>query len=277
MTWPTWPALPAWLLVVAAAALPATAAADSPWQLDLAARQEWQQWRETDAEGRRLVAEDGRLSGLAATLRWAPAQAGFAALSLAGWQGVRDYDGLSNRGQPAQTRSDLRQALIRVEAGLAPSPARWPGDSGTPEPATWHWQPTVAVEAWQWHRHLRDAAGAAGYPERYRQGMVLLGLSAQNAAGWRLLLELGGGPGGRNQLRLPGRDETSLPLGTARSARLALGGDLAPAWRWDVDLQALSLAAGQERPVTLQGVPLQSARQPRTALRRLQLQLSWRL
>lgn len=263
MTRAAWPAL-LWGL---AAALPAAAA--SPWQLDLALRQDWQQWRETDADGRRLVAEDGRLSGLAATLRWAPADAGFAAVSLAGWQGARDYDGLTSRGQPVQTRSDLRHGLIRAEAGLAPAPLAWPGG--------WQWQPTLAVEGWQWQRRLRDAAGAAGYPERYRQGLVLLGLAAQDAAGWRLLLELGGGPGGRNALQLPGRDATALPLGTARSARLAVGGDVAPGWRWDLDLQALSLAAGQERPITLQGVPLQSARQPRTAWRRMQLQLSWRL
>lgn len=65
-------------------------------------------------------------------------------------------------------------------------------------------------------------------------------------------------------------------MGAAASLRLMLGGELAPAWRWSLAAERLTLQAGDERPITLQGVPLQSARQPRTEQRRLQLQLSWR-
>lgn len=251
-----------------AAGASAAASAASPWQWELSGRQDWQHWRETGADGRRLVAEDGRLSGVAATLRWAPPQSTAWAITAAGWQGVRDYEGLTNRGQSVRTRSDLQHALIRTEV------------AGTARPLAsgWQWQPTAALELWQWRRELRGVDNAAGYPERYRQGVLLLGAQAQTgdaSDGWRLRLEAGGGPGGVNRLQLPGRDVASLPLGVARSARVAFGAAITPAWRWDVEVQAVSLAAGAERAITLQGVPLQAARQPHTTWRRGQLQLSW--
>jgi len=253
-------------LALLAGLLAPPAWADAGWQAELATAQEWQQWRETGSDGRRLVSEDGRLAGLSAALRWtAPGVVQFGLRQDLLW-GVRSYRGLSNRGAELQTRSELGQALTRLDGTLAPRPLQ----------AGWSWQPVAAAEFWQWKRRLRDTPQASGYPERYRQGLLLLGLQAQGEGGTLARLEVGGGWGGRNRVELPGRDPASLPLGAAASLRLMLGGELAPAWRWSVTAERLTLQAGDERPVTLQGVPLQSARQPRTEQRRLQLQLSWR-
>lgn len=253
-------------LALLAGLLAPVARAESPWQAELAGQQEWQQWRETGSDGQRLLKEDGRLSGLSATWRWAPAGAATAALRLGVLRGVRDYLGVSNQGQAVRTRSDVGHDFAHIEGGLAPQAL----------PAGWRWQALAAAEFWQWRRHLRDAGNVSGYPERYRQGLLFAGLQLAGDSGWLARLEAGGGPGGRNRVQLPGRDPADLPLGSARSWRLALGAPLAPAWRWELMAEDLKLAAGAERPITLQGVPLQSARQPRTELRRLQLQLVWR-
>lgn len=249
-----------------AALLPQAQAAESAWRHEVAAQQEWQQWRETGPEGRRLAAEDGRLVGVAATLAWAPRQAPTAALRVGGLWGARDYRGLSNRGAEASTRSDLSHAFVRAEAGLAPQPLA----------GTWQWQPLAAAEAWQWRRRLRDTGAALGYPERFRQGLVMLGLQAVDESGGLLRLEAGTGPAGSNRVELPGRDVADLPLGRAQSWRFALGGAMAAGWHWELTAERLAFAAGDERAIRLQGIPLQSARQPRTELRRLQFQLSWR-
>lgn len=253
-------------LALLAGLLALPAGAQSPWQLELAGQQDWQSLRETAADGRRLVAEDGRLDGVAATLRWAPlGGAASAALRLGVLRGVRDYQGLSNQGQAIATRSDVTHRVVRAEGALAARALT----------GHWQWQPLAAAEFWQWRRHLRDAGPAAGYPERYRQGLLLLGLQAQNDAGWLARLEAGGGPGGHNRVQLPGRDATTLPLGSARVWRATLGAAITPAWKAELAAEHLRLGAGEERAITLQGVPLQSARQPRTELRRLQLQLGW--
>ncbi|MDR7267597.1 hypothetical protein J2X20_000226 [Pelomonas saccharophila] len=252
-------------LALLAGLLAPPARADSPWQAELAGQQEWQQWRETGGDGRRLLTEDGRLSGLSASWRWAPPGSATVALRLGVLRGARDYRGFSNQGNEVQTRSDVGHDFVRVEGGPAP----WPLAGG------WHGQALAAAELWQWRRHLRDAGSVSGYPEHYRQGLLLVGLQAASDSGWQLGIEAGGGPRGRNRVQLPGRDPAELPLGSVRTWRASLGDAFMPGWRWALTAERLTLGAGEEKPITLQGVPLQSARQPRTELRRLQLQLIW--
>lgn len=253
--------------VALVALLAGPACAESPWAFELGGQQEWQRWRETGSDGRRLVNEDGRLSGVAVGLSWKSSDDGAALALRAGLlQGLRDYDGMSSRGAEVKSRSGIRNAFIGVEGSLAARSLF----------ASWQWQPRAAVELWQWRRRLNDAGAASGYPECYRQDLLLLGVQALGHSGWRARFDVGGGPGGRNRVQLPGRDVASLPLGEARVWRVGLGAEVAPAWRWDVMHESLSLGAGDERAITLQGVPLQAARQPRTTQRRLQLQLSWR-
>lgn len=239
--------------------------AEPVWRAELAAQQEWQQWRETSGDGRRLVAEDGRLGGLAATLHWTPSETAKLALRAGILQGVRDYQGVTSLGQAAQTRSDVEHGFARLHAVLPHSLSI----------ADWQWQPSVAAEYWQWRRHLRDAGMARGYAERYRQGVMLVGLQGRSESGWLAQLEVGGGMGGHNRVELPGRDTARLPLGAARTWRATLGASLAPDWRWSLVAERMTVNAGEERAITLQGVPVQSAHQPRTGLSRLQLQLSW--
>lgn len=252
-------------LALCAAAQATAANAEPVWRVELIGQQEWQQWHETASDGRRLVAEDGRLGGLTSTLRWAPTEAASLALSLGVLQGVRDYRGVTNLGQAAQTRSDVEHGFVRLDAVCACRLST----------ADWQWQPSAAAEYWQWRRHLRDAGLARGYAERYRQGLMLVGLQGRSDSGWLAKLEVGGGTGGHNRVELPGRDAAKLPLGAARTLRATLGASLAPDWQWRLAAERLTVNAGDERAITLQGVPVQSAHQPRTSLSRFQLQLSW--
>jgi hypothetical protein len=253
-------------LVLSGAALTVQAQGSTAWNFEVAGQQEWQQWRETASDDRRLVAEDGRLGGLAGSFRWEPPEGMSVALRVSALRGVRDYRGVTNLGSAAATRSDASHALVRLEALF---PARWAAAGS-------HWQPLVAIEGWQWQRRLRDVGMAWGYRERYRQGAMWVGLHGQSESGWLAQLEVGGGTGGHNRIKLPGRDPARLPLGLARSWRATLGAPLASHWHWQVSAEQLTLGKGREQAITLQGVPVQSAHQPRTELHRLQFQLSWR-
>ena len=98
-------------LALSASLLTAPVHAEQAWSVELAGQQEWQQWRETASDGRRLVAEDGRLVGLTATLRWTPTEAAALALSLGVLQGGRST---------AQHAAELRGApgfLDALETG----------------------------------------------------------------------------------------------------------------------------------------------------------------
>jgi hypothetical protein len=230
--------------------------------LDLAVSQQQQSWREWASDGRRLVDESGPLRGLSAAQRWSVGEATSIGVAAGAHWGQRDYDGLSSRGQPVQTRSDIAQQMLRVDGATAMFGDRW--------------QSTAALEFWQWRRRLRGTDTAAGYPERYRQGLALLGVRwSGEPTSWQARAELAWGSGGRNRVALPGRDEASLPLGRVHGWRLQAR---SPSWQglWvGAGLERLDFAAGEVRPITLQGVTVQAANQPRTALSRLELQLGW--
>lgn len=230
--------------------------------LDLAVSQQQQSWREWSSDGRRLVDESGPLRGLSAAQRWSAGETLTLGFSAGAHWGRRDYDGVSSRGQPVQTRSDIAQQMLRVDGSMAV----W-GSA---------WQPTAALEFWQWSRRLRGTDTAAGYPERYRQGLALLGLrTSVDPAAWLARAELAWGDGGRNRVALPGRDEASLPLGRVQGWRLQARSPAWQGWWIGAGLERLGFAAGESRAITLQGVTVQSANQPRTVFRRLEFQLGW--
>ncbi len=236
-------------------------------------------WHETGAQGETLVRERGSLR--AAALSVQGQDCGWRALgpwsaTLATASGARDYDGQTSGGHALQTRSDLRQTGLVLQA------LPW-GDERWRLGARLRWQ---RVE-----RDIRSTATAAGYPERFDTAQAaLVGRisGGWNAAAlqplqrlqplqWDLQLALGGGPGGRMRLQLPGLDPATLRLGSSRLWQIEarLHGPLAPAWRWQLALQAGSerAAAGPAGALTRNGQIVGGAQQPATRQQALGLSL----
>ncbi|MCA0239677.1 MAG: hypothetical protein LCI02_02370 [Proteobacteria bacterium] len=255
-----------------APALPA-AACTLQWAADagpLASR-----WHETGAQGETLVRERGSLQAAALALQgqdcaWRWAGPWSATLSAA--RGGRDYDGQTSSGQALQTRSDLQHTGLVLQA------LPW-GDE--------HWRLGARLRWQRVARDIRSTAAAAGYPERFdtAQAALVGRLSGSldgsldrssatapapplQAAQWELQLALGGGPGGRLRLQLPGLDPATLRLGSSRLLQFEarLHGPLAPAWRWQLALQAGSerAAAGPLQALTRNGQIVGAAQQPAT-------------
>jgi hypothetical protein len=227
-------------------------------------------WHETGAQGETLVRERGSLSAAALTVQGQ--DCGWRALgpwsaTLAAARGQRDYDGQTSGGQALQTRSDLQQTGLVLQA------LPW-GDERWRLGARLRWQ---RVE-----RDIRSTAAAAGYPERFDTAQAALvgrlgGSWSAAPLQWDLQLALGGGPGGRMRLQLPGLDPATLRLGSSRLLQMEarLHGPLAPAWRWQLALQAGSerAAAGPARTLTRNGQIVGGAQQPATRQSALGLSL----
>ena len=191
--------------------------------------------------------------------------------TLSAARGQRHYDGQTSNGQALQTRSDLQQTGLVLQA------LPWGGE---------RWRLGARLRWQRVERDIRSTAAAAGYPERFDtvQAALVGRLSGSLDAAplrWELQLALGGGPGGRMRLQLPGLDATTLRLGSSRLLQMEarLHGPLAPAWRWQLALQAGSerAAAGPARALTRNGQIVGGAQQPATRQSALgfSLGLSW--
>lgn len=250
-----------------------TTAVEASPQWTLGPLVQTQQWREYDAEGRRLLREHGTLAGA-----WLGAETQLAGaaldLRLELLRGRRDYEGQTNRGRPLQTHSAARHLRARLGVGwqLPLLPSHWHAEG-------WQAHGGVAIEQTVRHRRIADAGEVRGYAERYRQPLLLAGTQLRSPSGWQLSLDLGAGPDGQMRLRLPGRDQTPLPLGRTTLLRASVGSELGGhgRWHWQLQHEWLQLQAGDPRPVTLQGVVVGSARQPRTRTQDWQLVLGYRL
>ncbi|MFT3816998.1 MAG: hypothetical protein QM750_05130 [Rubrivivax sp.] len=205
--------------------------------------------------------ERGSLQAAAVTLQgqdcgWSAPGPWSATLSAA--RGERRYDGQTSSGQALRTRSDWQQT------GLVLQVLPW-GDERWRLGARLRWQ--------RLERDIRSTAAAMGYPERFDAAQAVLvgrlgGRLDAAPLQWDVQLALGGGPGGRMRLQLPGLDPTTLRLGSSRLLQLdaRLQGRLAPAWRWQLALQAVSerAGAGPARAITRNGQIVGGAQQPAT-------------
>lgn len=277
-----------WRLAAAAlwlwSALPAAAGSSTclpdGWQL--AAGAEQSRWQEHDAQGRRLLREQGTLAtvsvaavGRCAGLDW---QA-----TLAAAQGQRAYSGSSSTGMPIRTHSGIHRQVLHLQAMLPLAPT---ADG---------WSAGLRLG----HRWLaRDLAGVGavqGYGERFASWQLAAGLArsldlgpwagaplALDAALW-----LGGGPPGRMVLNLPHADAATLHLGASQLLQLRLGlcnGSVAQCrpdggrpWRIDLTWQQERAGAGPAQALWRNGVLVGGAAQPATRQQALGLQatLGW--
>lgn len=240
----------------------------------LAAGAEASRWRETDADGRTLVREQGRL----ATLAWQPegrcaGQAWVAGLQAAA--GRRDYDGQTTTGVPLQTHSDIR----RLEARLG---LRWAlGAAEAGGMPAW-WTGLGLAQRWLW-RDIASRGPVLGYPERFSrwQAEAVLGHRRLLGPGWWLQaeLQLAAGPQGRMRLHLPQADAATLRTGSSQGLGLALQlGPVAEAgWSARLHWQAAREGAGPATPLYRGTVLVGGAAQPRVRQDSLglQAQLRW--
>lgn len=236
-------------------------------------------WRETDAEGRALLHEQGTLAASRMVIEARGCRLGEASLQLALAGGNRRYDGQTSAGNTLVTRSDVREQALTLQV----LPWAWdaPGSGATVQAgARLRWQRS--------ERDIRSTATALGYPERHQRlhaALVLAARGAGPAEGWHWRAELaaGGGPAGRMKVALPGYDPARLELGSSRllQAGVQLGGALAPGWSWQVALahDREQRSAGEPTALRRQGQVVGGVLQPATreSATRLTAGLAWQL
>lgn len=217
--------------LVAASGLAAApvAQAQSAWGLELAPVAVVSHWREFDAQGARLLREEGVLRGghLRVHARWAGVQ-WFAAGQLA--SGQRHYDGQDNAGIPAQT--DVQVGLREWSVG---GQYRWSGG----------WLTGLEAQSRHVKRELLDVPGGAhGYTERWRADMLWwrLGYALWLKTG-RAQLSWAMAPRARTTLDLamPGYTSARLRPELERALQLQAswlsspGASGLPGWQWGID------------------------------------------
>lgn len=187
-------------------------------------------WTETDAQGRRLLREQGQLQGVSLGWGVAPGVTG-GRLELQTLSGRRDYAGQSSTGVPVHTRSDLQHLGLWARW-------TWALDTG--------WQLEASLGGQGLRRSLRGTAQAVGYTERWRWAEARAGLGHH----WVLTA-------GRLQWQLDAglllAPQVDLQPGSFEPLRLrpGTGHSLATRLGWSVPMPDL-LPAGTQLQVGLQ-------------------------
>ncbi len=215
------------------------------------------EWSESDGAGRRLVHESGALDGPELSVAYRCKKFGLTA-QIDQLEGTRQYDGQTNSGASAVSRTSLRQQQMQLMAMVA---------------VTDGWQLGGRISDQTIQRDIASAAAAAGYPERFN--WTLLAIGAQ----WGASLGAGqftlSGWAGRQlqssmRVMLPGRDQATLPLGSINQIDLTAGWrmPLSSAWHLQADIgyHRLEMGPGASTVITRGGLPVGVAYQPRTVM-----------
>jgi len=243
-------------------AIQARAQTCGPVRIDAGLGQLASSWQEYDNQQRRLLRESGLLSVLQIGVQAECFGLGWEA-GLHHAQGQREYVGNITTGGTIQTSSSIEQTELRVEGRKVIAPQWWLGGR-------------LAYQ--QIERDLASAGAVLGYPELYRYWRAALGTGYRLWQGTdsRLLGDawIGGGPGGRMLLRLPGDDPATLSLGSSRHVNIGLewwsqrppGGT--PGWSWHLRLEhgLEQIEAGSAQAITRNGIVVGAALQPKTRI-----------
>jgi len=217
-------------------------------------------WEEFNAQGRKLLREEGALQtqGLSlgsdcGAMHWTG--------RISQVNGLRAYQGVSSNDMPLQTSSKIEQQQARLVVLREVSEA---------------WSLGASLG---YRRIQRDIAGVGlveGYPERFDDWQAAAGLRYALADwhGLKVSAEawLGAGPKGSMLLRLPHADPATLHLGSSRMVQLGLqiGGKLAGGvtdrWGWQLRLDQVAerFAAGAGQAIFRNGILIGGATQPET-------------
>jgi hypothetical protein len=250
---------------VAAAAfglLATAAAAGEPLRASVEPGLQWLQLAETDADGRRLVQEQGLLAGLRAELRGrlgADGPGWRADLALAA--GPLDYDGRTQVGSTLATRTPT--TLATAALGLAwPLAGGWSGEGG------------VEVEAFR--RRIEGVGAVAGLDERLVQPRLRLGL-AWDGGPWTARASLLAAERAPLAVRFDAGafDRVTLRSGRATGLAVEAARELAPGWRLAAGLEHIDVGRGLARRLRSDGQPVGEVRQPAWQRQRLWLAAEW--
>lgn len=217
-------------------------------------------WEEFNAQGRKLLREEGTLQtqGLSlgsdcGAMHWTGRIS-----QVKGWRG---YDGVSSTAMPLQTSSKIEQQQAKLVVLREIS-------------QTWSLGASLG-----YRRIQRDIAGVGlveGYPERFDDWQAAAGLRYALADwhGLQVVAEawLGAGPKGSMLLRLPHADPATLRLGPSRMVQLGLqiggklSGGLTDRWGWQLRLDQVAerFAAGAGQAIFRNGLLIGGAAQPET-------------
>lgn len=242
------------------------AQAETCWngvQAELALVSSNQDWREFNTQGKQLVLESGILQGPrvglqtvcnAWQIRWDGQWLG----------GERSYEGQTNGGVPATSRSSIASRNWGFELAYALS-------------ANWALLGRIAQQHIQ--RTVADTPSASGFSESFDWSQWQFGLVAQwpvaqgqlqVRALWGEALDAG------MQLQLAGKDTAYLNLGPVHSQQLQLSWSVPIAASWEVSVggvfERTSLGPGAPSALYQNGVPVVVAQQPRTEWRQTPLQ-----
>lgn len=234
--------------------------APSGWALEAAPVAYNSHWREFDAQGARLLREDGLLRGgvVKARVDWLGAHWFVAGQAVSG---QRRYDGQDNAGMPAQT--DVQVNVRQWQVG---GQYQWP--------TGW----LVGWEAQSRHQKrelLSIAGGAQGYVERWRGDMAWLRLGyAQRCGAGQAYLSWALAPWSRTTLDLamPGHDPARLRPELDQAMQLQAGWRSEPmpggwvGWRWGIqgELEQRRFDRSEAVPLKRNGRLIGVVRQPQT-------------
>lgn len=245
------------LLCAAGVAFAAECTAPSMAALAGAGRSDW---RESDAQGSRLVSERGTLRSFGLEARVACGSFDYA-LRWMRSEGTRDYEGVSNTGFAVQTHARIAGDRFSVAALRALDERLSVGAS-------------IGYEVLR--RSIAGTESAAGYPERFRWWSVKAGVRYALPLGEAAVVSIGGwagaGPRGRLWVDLPRADPAEIPLGTSRSleARVQIeskAAERAAGWHWlaGVVYAAEVIGAGEQKAVFAGTSLIGLVSQPRTS------------
>lgn len=251
---------------IAAANGQASEAACQPLAWTVGAGAEHSRWQEFDAQGGRLLIEQGTLGRLDLALSSRCAAIDWQ-LTLALASGRRGYDGRSSSGAPLSTHSAIDRSALAMAAWL---------------PVADGWSMGGQLVYRQLRRNIASAGPVSGYAEVFSDSHALALLRHQSRLGGRLGLTaelgLGAGPPGRLALQLPYADAAVLRLGASRLLQaglgLRLGATAEPASSWQLQLsyRAERFAAGRPQVLLRHGQVVGGAAQPETRQSALGLQ-----
>lgn len=244
-------------LMVAFSSAAVAACTDSVTTLQAAQISNRSEWNEFDAAGRNLVHESGTLRGTELGIayqcdRW------HLAAQISDLSGSRLYDGQTNNGTPATSQSAITERQGHLQSTFA---------------LIGNWQIGGRLANQTISRDIASSGSASGYPERFDWTLLSIGVQWQSDLGpGKLTLVAWSGTQLQSnmQITLPGRDQTTLQLGSIRQLDLTAGWrtQLSPAWHLQADIgyRRTEIGEGAETVINRSGFPIGVVHQPRSIM-----------
>jgi hypothetical protein len=225
-------------------------------------RSEWHEWSES---GKRLLWEEGDLSGERLALAWQCDRASWE-LVRQNLQGVRSYHGQTQNGIPALSSSAIAEQKTDLQAAYALAQT---------------WSVLVRLSDVQADRNIASVGNIQGYPEKFHWNMGAVGVQWKqrwDAQQFSVALWSGRSRDAAMTLYYPGYEPQKFSPGALTQQTLALQWRMyfRPDWYVQTDWSRQNTTMQQSEKITLigNGVPNLIAYQPRVTMQDTPLTLS---